>query len=343
VPSGTDTIKHFKMRTICLAFAVLLTVVTAAQNLVPNPSFEEYDQCPNWISQLDFVSQWSTAGITPDYFNACSTVDEVEIPQNAVGHQWPAGGNGYVGAMTGPAYYKEYIQARLLEPLIPGVTTYVSFMVSPGGDGVSNSVVSPTLFADHLGLRVSVDSLEADGPGPLDEFELLSDAVVFAEEVLSDTASWTVLSGSFVPDSAYRYVQLGNFYPDSVCSYLVFGDTLIGGFIAYAFIDMVCVSQEPGVCDTRVSIETFDHSARRTSQVFERVLRLHLGDWFRGESPSWATLYDYSGRIVAKRGFAGRDEVVDWELGQLPNGGYLLLVTSQSGQSIRMRVLKSTL
>ena len=57
---------------------LLLSILTGqfafAQNLVPNPSFENYSACPENISEIDFALPWtSTTGATPDYYNSCST------------------------------------------------------------------------------------------------------------------------------------------------------------------------------------------------------------------------------------------------------------------------------
>src|SRR5690606_1183313 len=107
------------------------------ENLVPNPSFEQYDSCPRMVGGYDdfYVSQWQKCNGTPDYINRCATETTlVSVPCNAWGCQEPATGNGYVGVIgLGPSSvetYREIVGTQLTEPLTVGQTYYVSFKAS---------------------------------------------------------------------------------------------------------------------------------------------------------------------------------------------------------------------
>ena len=69
-----------------------------AQQLVPNPGFEELLQCPDFQSQLDRTAHWfdPSAGGTPDYFHACGA-PLYSVPDNAAGVQDPVSGQAYAG------------------------------------------------------------------------------------------------------------------------------------------------------------------------------------------------------------------------------------------------------
>ncbi len=58
------------------------------QNLVPNLSFEQFDTCPDNFGQIYYAGNWYSAGITPDYFNACDPTNGVSVPKNVVGFQY---------------------------------------------------------------------------------------------------------------------------------------------------------------------------------------------------------------------------------------------------------------
>jgi large repetitive protein len=77
-------------------------------SLIPNPSFEDFTQCPTGPSQLNFCTSWIQAtNATTDYFN-CGYSSGVEMPypdQNAV-----------VGAIFRPEW-KEYLGTCLPVPL----------------------------------------------------------------------------------------------------------------------------------------------------------------------------------------------------------------------------------
>src|ERR1700748_3236342 len=105
------------MKAIFSIFILLLGCVNLqAQNLVPNPSFEQYNNCPYWIlgpngypyniayspaydsfpTVLYWVSPLSISGA--GYFNICDTiVGGHGVPSNSEGYQLAHTGNAYIG------------------------------------------------------------------------------------------------------------------------------------------------------------------------------------------------------------------------------------------------------
>lgn len=225
----------------CSAFALVHRV--GGQNLVPNPSFEAYTECPSNYSQFGRTISWESIQGSPDLFNACCPSDAVDVPLNFIGDQAAHDGIGYAGVGTARMYSKEHMQAELNAPLVPGIATSISMWVSPGGFGITGTT-SPQLASSRIGLRFSVERLDYFSEFGQFDFDT---AVVFMTDVLSDTSAWQQLSGVFYPDSAYRYVQLGNFFSDenTVVEML---DPMGDVAAAYAFVDAVCVSQIQGGC-----------------------------------------------------------------------------------------------
>src|SRR6266568_4143817 len=70
------------------------------QNLVPNPSFEIYDKCPNQYLatyRKMLVPGWLLpTGATPDYFNSCTKI-QVGVPENFMGYCFAKEGQAYAG------------------------------------------------------------------------------------------------------------------------------------------------------------------------------------------------------------------------------------------------------
>lgn len=102
-----------------------------AQNLVQNPSFEEYLDCPNALGTFNVhVKHWSTpTSGTTDYFNSCSKV--MGAPENFNGVQHPKFGNAYAGIyFFAPADYREYIQVELKRLLQKGEQYELVFYIS---------------------------------------------------------------------------------------------------------------------------------------------------------------------------------------------------------------------
>lgn len=112
-----------------LSFSIVLCVSAQSENLVNNPSFEEFEKCPQDYTPQDgshkLIPGWGYPTIaTPDYFNRCSPgrADGVSVPKNFAGESEPRTGDGYVGAILSGTDdgYREYIQGSLSKPLEKG-------------------------------------------------------------------------------------------------------------------------------------------------------------------------------------------------------------------------------
>jgi hypothetical protein len=231
------------MKHILPAAALLLTICTHGQNLVPNWSFEEITECPSDFGQFNRAADWWILSRTPDLFNICSPTDSVAVPWNYMGNQMPFEGNGYAGLRTYQWDVREFIQTELTEPLTPGSIAQVTMRVSPGGFGIPGHTFNQ-LASSGVGLRLSTEEIPYQ---PTGEALTYNEALIFMAEPLNDTADWTVLSQSFLVDSAYRYVQIGNFF-DQANTITEMLDTNSLSPDAYAFIDAVCIVQGVAGC-----------------------------------------------------------------------------------------------
>lgn len=307
----------------------------SAQNLVVNPSFEEYTSCPDNIGQLDSVLGWEIIGRSPDYFNACAD-DTVSVPYNALGYQWPSEGAGYVGLFTGPCC-QEYIQSQLTADVEPGQLTYVSIRIAAGGFGYP-FWTSPMLAGSNVGMHLSTGPwapLTVDG-----EFNV-NFAAVHMVDVLSDTSDWILLSAAFVADSAYRFVQIGNFFADSLSTFAPLDQTPGGTEIAYAFVDEVCVSQDPGICAGWNSIEQFAYpDPPSTAILFSDWLTIPLASWGLDRTAADFELMDATGRLVAQTHNVVQTSSLFWDLSDQPSGSYYLRIRSDAQPTFCVRSWK---
>ena len=209
---------------------------------MPNPSFEDTVSCPLTQDQVSYATGWEAFGQSSDYFNSCSIPGDVGVPYNYYGEQNAATGNAYCGLIAYVKYiedWREYIGTQLSSELISGTKYYVSFKSSLSDS--SNYAVN------NLGVLFSTV--------PFDEFTNPAlpnnHAQLQAQQIFSNKINWTVLSGSFIADSAYKYLLIGNFFKDSVCDTLFVGiGTQMSNFDeSYYYIDDVCVSPDSLECD----------------------------------------------------------------------------------------------
>lgn len=217
-----------------------------AQNLVPNPSFEEYNTCPDNQNQIHFATGWSnywntSHNSTPDYFNSCSTTSWMSVPHNLGGYQKAANGNAYAGVYTyeTPQYpsdtiVREFIGVQLLSPLVIGNKYYFSFKTNLALD--ANHTFNQA--TNNIGMLFSTIPHNFANPTPLTNF-----AHLHSPSVITDTMNWTTISGSYIADSAYKYVIIGNFFDDAHTIVLQMQDTL-SDKSAYYYIDDVYVSKD---------------------------------------------------------------------------------------------------
>jgi len=207
---------------------------------VPNSSFEEYTNCSGASGNITDAKGWFSSSGSPDYYNPCAgtIAPTVDVPSNWCGYQLPLDGNAYAGIGTKldfPPNTREIISTSLEEPLIIGEKYFVSAYVSRGLSEITHCAVN------NFGFRFSINSYVAVNQNhiPIDNF-----SHIHSTSLITDTANWVWLGGSFVADSAYQYLMLGNFYDDENTDTVDCINLPNYGKIAYYYIDKVCVSTD---------------------------------------------------------------------------------------------------
>jgi hypothetical protein len=258
----------------------------SGQNLVPNPSFEEYDTCPDTWGRVSFLLNWTIAANSPDYYSACSTTDAISPPSTGFGYQQPHSGNGYVGISVfdrDVQNYREVVSCDLVSPLDSGNRYYFAFYTNLGG--------AYTLAADKIGLLFSTSEYSVSNPAPINNF-----SHYYTSTIISDTANWVKVAGSFIADSGYQYMLIGNFYDDFNTDTVGVGSLNIN---SYYFIDDVCLSTDSAFVSTWEGQPTNLATLYNTDAVIfypnptTEDVYLHAN-----RKPIDVSVIDYLGRIV---------------------------------------------
>lgn len=239
-----DKTKAVRLILKCIPFLFSLTgfVPLLAQNLVPNPGFEMYVECPDSAGEMDNCISWGNEAYasSTDYFNACHTYipglnQAVGVPDNYVGTLWPYEGNAYVGMVlyynTAP-FYREFSKNRLTAPLLAGIPYRFSFRTA---------LTCPVLNSNILGIQVSTLPPPANVPFVP---PTLSPAVT-----VNSGFQWSLWEAEYVAGGGERYICIGNFNVDALTTGLTRTVTPVE---IYAFIDEVSVmpvGQDVFVCD----------------------------------------------------------------------------------------------
>jgi len=229
----------------CL-FCVAVLRCEAQTNLIPNHSFEVPDSCPathTFLTPGEGPLYWFSGGGTTDYFQSCvPPPSEASVPLHDYAFQYPQDGENYIGLVTyevNSGGLREYAMVQLITPLVQGQTYSVSFYANAAWNGTDSMYPQHYIASSHVGALFTMQPRTWTGGDP---WTLATgSAHVFHPWVISDTVNWTLVSGSFIADSAYQFLMVGNHFDNSITDTVHFG-TYIWSPKAYMLVDNVCVS-----------------------------------------------------------------------------------------------------
>jgi gliding motility-associated-like protein len=268
--------------------------VLSAQNIVLNSSFEcGLDRCdPNdFASDLSrYACDWSCPQRgTTDIFST-QIVNKAcfcSMPYNGtdtnetsghVGSQTPRTGKRFAGIYTyslepsKDTSYREYLQTRLIEPLIPG-QTYCAKMYVSRAEHLKYA-------AGNLGMYFGPDEFNIGSyVGPL-----VVKPHVIEKNIVTETETWLRVAGAFQVSDTAQYLVIGNFFYNYQT-----GVTLQEGAVrrtenynyAYYFIDDVSVE--------KIDIPTLAFAGSTSVCHGSSAIVKAVGEW---DEVLWTTLSD---------------------------------------------------
>lgn len=185
------------------------------ENLVKNPGFEEYNDCPIRHTPEDVSSKliphWTFPNKTAsDYFNKCSDKG-AGIPSNFAGYSRAVEGKAYAGAiLSGSTFtHREYIQGELKAPMKAGKRYCVSFHYK---------LASGSRFAiDQLGLYLSDKKLAFNTKKEIKvEPQLKNPKGIF----LNNTSKWNHFCRVYKASGGEQFLTIGNFHSYEQTNYV---------------------------------------------------------------------------------------------------------------------------
>lgn len=295
---------------------ILSSAILSAQNIVPNPSFQLYDTCPDAAGEVHYCKYWNVANnSTPDYFTTCTANSYISIPSNFAGYQNAP--NAYVGVETYDegGDWREYVTTSI-PALTIGATYKVSLKLS-FGDKCEYKTVPPQIFF-HINASINNTPSHIAHDPQID----FSDLGVF------DDTDWVVISRNFVPDSAYTHIVIGSFKTDAFSSITVHDPAAPAYNIAYYYLDSVSVEKQP------VSVTSLHRSSSVTAYPNPFSSQTHLT--FPNPYGEKHTLYVYNilGVVVRKIEDIETNSVTLHREG-LANGNYYYSLHAPDGNTYR--------
>jgi OmpA-OmpF porin, OOP family len=252
------------MRCSLCGLLIIISFNLSAQNLVPNPGFEELVRCPSTFSanRNDFmVPGWQspTSG-TPDHFHGCSW-GEADVPFNWAGNSNAHSGKAYAGIYVWNTRddYREYLQCELAEPLKAGEKYLLEFYYK-----LANNAV---YAINRIGLNISETPVNAKHDRVLNISPVIS--IEQDTAITKTTGMWEHVRQEYTAKGGERYVIIGNFFGNDKTKFtrlpFRYGMNAMLNFNAYYYIDDVSVKNLdslknviPTVAPVQLNTETIE-------------------------------------------------------------------------------------
>ena len=218
------------------------------QNLILNPSFEDFSSCPSNFTNVSALLQdvslpTSSSG---DYFNQCSNED-FGIPNNFKGNQPAAEGNGYMGLYFYALNdYREYAQLGMQRALRGKFPHKISFKVSLA-ETSTLALKNMSIILTNGKLRLpnsttlTTERLNLQGGLEFQEIPLKAD------RSMADTEGWVTLSAEFEAKGFESHLLIGNFKDNTNSELLDHEGNRIPSDFSYYFIDDFQLEEMPRI------------------------------------------------------------------------------------------------
>lgn len=230
--------------TYIVFFSLVVTNLNAqtVQNLVRNPSFEQYQFIPEELGSIEALSHCFTSNrSTPDYFHSRSNSELVDVPFNRMGNTLARTGLAYTGIYSFTERYlkndfREYIQLQLKQPMLSGASYCIKAHVFLAQSS-NRALKSLGILASRLKFDLAHEhdikvghhhSLSATDYGFLEQRD------------------WIEITCLYKAMGGEQYISIGNFLDDKTTEFKAVepsSDNLSKHVdFAYYYIDDVCVT-----------------------------------------------------------------------------------------------------
>ena len=254
------------MKYIYLAVSCLFTITVSAQNLVLNPSFENFSSCPLGPSEFENATNWThpfnnvigDTCSTSDLYSTCSPFGAlgVGVPANIMGNEAAHTGNTYAGFIAYEGFsafgcnslfgsnWREYVQGQLSAPLQAGQTYCVSFYLS-----LADNVKWST---NDIGVHFANSQVSVNCTSVSNSVLQLTPQLEYTGSDIDQVNGWVELSWEYTATGGESHIIIGNFKNDANTSYTCVNQNAFNPY-SYYYIDDVSVV--PGACQVGCSLD----------------------------------------------------------------------------------------
>jgi len=222
------------MKNIALMMLLFTCTSLRAQvNLIKNPSFEQYSECPDQCDEIKFATGWMSLDSVwtppaykyyqgvPEYISLCGS-GCAGMPANYASYNYPHTGNGMAEAymyfapiFNDSGYTRDYLQGHLTNTLIAGQSYCVTFYVA---------IEQASQYAvNHIGAYFDDGSIDTTTSYHLQSVNDQYHPQIVDTAIIGDTVhlpnlywtwagKWTKIQGTFIANGTERLMTIANFF-----------------------------------------------------------------------------------------------------------------------------------
>lgn len=326
----------------------------AQVNLVPNPGFEIYNECPDDKAQLVKAVGWFECKESCDYFNSCSVMNVVKVPDNAFGQQSTHNGSGYIGINT---YTKKQFDAP---PPYDPVLFWDGTMEMPGVK-LNNKLKTGMKYTcgfyasrsdscwyatKNLGMLFTADSLYLPQGSGWQGGETLTNHLIYELDpqirysdtaYLSDRLGWMKIEGSFIANGTEEFLYIGNFDPNANTDTLMVFDstynaptTIDNWKYAYYYIDDVWVYEDSTTAVNEMPIQDISIYPNPAQEFVSVNMPVNYNQ-------AQLSIYNLTGQLIIQKQLTQPNQAIP--VIELSNGTYILVIRNEDKITGRQRVV----
>jgi len=206
------------MKIFGIAFFILAPLMNCAQeNLVINPSFEDYTELPSGFSNngKSFATYWYIPSMSsPDYFNNNCDSSYLSDAARIFNYDKPHTGSSCIGLY--PLLwngYMEHITGELSKPLERNEVYRVVFWIKYSGNVCQFS-------ADCFGVYFSIEKFQMYPMDPFYDYffnnKLKANIETTAGNFITNDSTWVEVNFLYKASGGEKYLTLGKFYNDKI-------------------------------------------------------------------------------------------------------------------------------
>ncbi|SHG89117.1 OmpA family protein [Flagellimonas flava] len=231
-----------------LIFGFALGASSYGQNLVLNPSFEEYKSCPTNITGFDALLEEISlpSSSSGDYFNQCGTSD-FGVPANFKGSQVATDGSAYVGLYFYALNdYREYLQLNTSKTLREKHPYKISLQVSLA-DASSLALKNLSIVLVNKKIKFPNSSALTGSRMDLEEGLSFHKVKLKPNKSLANKDEWVTLTAEFEAKGFENHIIVGNFDNNVNTELLGQEGPVLSSDFSYYYVDNLVLEEQPRI------------------------------------------------------------------------------------------------